>query len=476
MEPHQIASAPPPATVPAIPRREAWWFWLRLGCVSFGGPAGQIALMHRELVERRRWISERRFLHALNYCMLLPGPEAQQLATYLGWLMHRTAGGVVAGGLFVLPGFVLLMLLGAAYVTWGELPVVAGLLHGVKPAVTAIVAHAAWRLGRRVLRGWPLWLLALAALGALRAGLPYPAVIGGAALAGLLGGWLAPARFGVEAGTASAAGQIPPASGGSAAVAPAADGPASGATLPCLIDDGTPPPPHARFSAARLASTLAAGLALWALPMAALVLVFGAGSVLARMGLFFTRASLLTFGGAYAVLPYVWQGMVEAEGWVTPRQMIDSLALGETTPGPLVMVSVFAAFVGGWNQAVLGPQARLAGGLLAATVVLWMTFLPSFVFILAGGPLVEATHGRERLTAPLTAISAAVVGVIASLALAFGAHVLWPAGLAGGVDWTAAGIAVAAALALFRFGRGVIEVIAASALAGALLAIAGRVV
>jgi chromate transporter len=439
----------PPRTGPsAVGFADALRFWLKLGFISFGGPAGQIAIMHGELVERRRWISERRFLHALNYCMLLPGPEAQQLATYIGWLMHRTWGGVVAGGLFVLPSLLLLIVLSWIYAAFGNLPVVAGLFHGIKPAVTVIVAQAAWRIGGRVLKNGWLWAIAAAAFVAIFAlKVPFPAIVLGAAFVGAIGGRLAPERF----------------RGGGHGQAKASFGPA-------LIDDDTPTPPHARFSRGRIAWVIAAGLALWALPMALLVAWSGAHGTYAQMGWFFTKAALLTFGGAYAVLPYVYQGAVATYGWLTPAQMIDGLALGETTPGPLIMVVAFVAFVGAWNSselvALLGTDHRFLAGAIAACLVTWFTFLPSFVFILAGGPLVETTHGDLKFTAPLTAITAAVVGVIVNLALFFGYHVLWPQGLSGRLEWPSALLALAAAVALFRFKRGVIEVIVACALAG----------
>lgn len=442
---------PDPSLAPSpVSFAEALRFWWRLGLISFGGPAGQIAIMHAELVERRRWISERRFLHALNYCMVLPGPEAQQLATYLGWLMHRTWGGIVAGALFVLPSLVLLIALSWIYMAFGDLPVVAGLFYGIKPAVTAIVLHAAWRIGSRALKNAWLWAIAAAAFVAIFAlQLPFPAIVLAAGIVGAIGSRVAPARFAAGGGHGGVASSLGPA----------------------LIDDHTAPPPHARHSTARLARVLAIGLALWLLPMALLAAWVGWHGTYTQMGWFFTKAALLTFGGAYAVLPYVYQGAVTHFAWLTPAQMIDGLALGETTPGPLIMVVAFVAFVGGWQSAELaalfGPEQRFAAGALAALLVTWFTFLPSFVFILAGGPLVESTHGDLKFTGPLTAITAAVVGVIVNLALFFGQHVLWPKGFNGGpFDPVAAALALAAAVALLRFKRGVIEVIAGSAAIG----------
>jgi chromate transporter len=434
----------------AVRFADALRFWLKLGFISFGGPAGQIAIMHAELVERRRWISERRFLHALNYCMVLPGPEAQQLATYLGWLLHKTRGGIAAGVLFVLPSLVLLIALSWVYMVWGQQPIVAGLFYGIKPAVVAIVLHAAWRIGSRALKNAWLWAIAAAAFVAIFAlHLPFPAIVLAAAVVGFVGSRIAPQHF-----TAGGGGH----------------GSNAKSYGPALIDDDTPPPAHARHSATRLVRVVGIGLALWALPMALLAAWVGWHGTYTQMGWFFTKAALLTFGGAYAVLPYVYQGAVTHFGWLTPTQMIDGLALGETTPGPLIMVVAFVAFVGGWQSTELitlfGAEQRFLAAALAAVLVTWFTFLPSFVFILAGGPLVESTQGDLRFTAPLTAITAAVVGVIVNLALFFGQHVLWPRGWNGGFDAIAALLALAAAIALWRFKRGVIEVIAASAAIG----------
>ncbi|MDE2418639.1 MAG: chromate efflux transporter [Burkholderiales bacterium] len=440
---------------------EALKFWFKLGLISFGGPAGQIAIMHRELVEQKRWISEQRFLHALNYCMLLPGPEAQQLATYIGWLMHRTWGGVMAGALFVLPSLLLLIALSGLYMAFGKVPVVAAVLWGIKPAVAAIVLQAVHRMASKTLKN-PRRAPVLPALAAMSfvaiafLAIPFPAVVLAAAVCGWAGQRWLPGQF--------------TGGGGHGAAKAAAD------RLPAWIDDNTPTPEHARFKPARLARLLVVGALLWLLPMAALVAWQGWRGALAQMGWFFTKAALLTFGGAYAVLPYVVQGAVEHFGWLTAAQMMDGLALGETTPGPLIMVVAFVGFVGGWGQQVLGPYAVGSGvlfwsGALAATVVTWFTFLPSFLFILAGGPLVESTHGKLHFTAPLAAISAAVVGVIASLALFFIVHLALPTGAAGPVDYKALLLAVFAAVALLRYKVGIIPVIAACAVAGWLVSL-----
>lgn len=423
----------------------AFLFWLKLGFISFGGPAGQISIMHQELVERRRWISERRFLHALNYCMLLPGPEAQQLATYIGWLMHRTWGGVIAGALFVVPSLFILIGLSWLYIAFGEVPVVAGLFYGIKPAVTAIVVHAAHRIGTRALKNGWLWAIAAASFVAIFAlSLPFPLIVLGAAIIGYIGGRLVPAKFVI---------------GGSHQAGKVGYGPA-------LIDDDTPTPEHARFRWARLLQLLLVGAVLWLLPMGLLASAFGWQGTLTQMGWFFTKAALLTFGGAYAVLPYVYQGAVGHYGWLTPAQMIDGLALGETTPGPLIMVVAFVGFVGGYVQPMFGADHPFLAGAVAASLVTWFTFLPSFLFILAGGPLVESTHNELKFTAPLTGITAAGVGVILNLALFFGYHVLWPAGFEGHFDWPSALIALAAAIALFRYKAGVIQALIACALTG----------
>ena len=436
---------PAPVAAPQPSRAEALRFWLKLGLISFGGPAGQIAIMHEELVERRRWISENRFLHALNYCMVLPGPEAQQLATYIGWLMHRTWGGIVAGGLFVLPSLFLLIALSWVYMAFGNVPVIAGLFYGIKPAVTALVVHAAWRVGSRALKNAWLWAIAAGAFVAIFAlDLPFPLIVLAAGLVGYIGGKVAPDKF--QAGGGHGAAQ----KGGG----------------PALIDDHTPTPTHAIFTWSRFRWVLLVSLALWATALGALTAVYGWQGVLTQMAWFFTKAALLTFGGAYAVLPYVYQGAVNHFQWLTAPQMIDGLALGETTPGPLIMVVAFVGFVGGWTKAIFGADALFLAGAVAAAVVTFFTFLPSFFFILLGGPFIESTHGNLKFTAPLTGITAAVVGVIVNLAVFFAQHVLWPQGLGGRFDWPSAVIGVAAAVALFRFKVGVIPVVLGSGVAG----------
>ena len=440
------------AAAPATPTRaEAFRYWLKLGFVSFGGPAGQIAIMHHDLVDSKRWISERRFLHALNYCMVLPGPEAQQLATYIGWLLHRTWGGVVAGALFVLPSLVLLIALSWLYLAFGNVPAVAGILYGVKPAVVAIVLHAAWRIGSRALKRPVLWVIAALAFIAIFAfSAPFPAIVVAAAVIGYVVGRIAPGEFAVGS----------------------AHGIAKGSHLPAIIDDDMPTPTHALFRWSRLFGVTSVCVGLWAVGLASLIALQGVEAPLAQIAIFFSKAALLTFGGAYAVLPYVYQGAVETFTWLTPEQMIDGLALGETTPGPLIMIVAFVGFVGAWTKAVFGPHALALAGIAGACVATFFTFLPSFFFILAGGPLVETTHGQLRFTAPLTAITAAVVGVIVNLAVFFAWHVFWPQGAAGGwlagLDGISLALGAAAGIALFRFQVNVIVVIIGCGAAGLL--------
>lgn len=431
----------------ALSFRQALLFWLKLGFISFGGPAGQIAVMHQELVEKRRWISERRFLHALNYCMLLPGPEAQQLATYIGWLMHRTWGGLVAGGLFILPSLFILMGLSWVYLAFGHVTWVAGVFYAIKPVVTAIVLQASYRIGSRALKNKVLWSLAVSSFLAISVlKIAFPAIILTAALVGYWGSRLAPNMFEVGAHSNKPAHSLGPA----------------------LLDDADRPA-HTHFKWSRTIIIAGIGVLLWAVPMAVLTLEFGWQHALTQMGWFFTKAALLTFGGAYAVLPYVFQGAVEQYHWLQAQQMIDGLALGETTPGPLIMVVTFVGYVAGWSQALFGAEQLAWAGAVAAIVVTYFTFLPSFLFILIGGPLVESTHGNLKLTAPLTAITAAVVGVILNLAVFFGWHVFWPQGFQGGMDWLAVCIFLGAAWVLLRGKIGVIVVIAASGVLGLLL-------
>jgi len=436
-----VNTSPPTQARPAHPSfREAFLYWLTLGFISFGGPAGQIAIMHQELVEKRRWISEHRFLHALNYCMLLPGPEAHQPSIYIGWLLHRTWGGIVAGVLFVLPSLFILAALTYVYLAFGDLTFVQGVFNGIKPAVVAIVVFAAWRIGSRALKNNVLWALAAASFVAIFVfGVPFPYIVLVAGILGYIGGRVMPDKFRAGGGHGASDKDYGPA----------------------LIDDDTPPMAHTRFRWSYLVTLLIAALALWVGAMAMLE-----DPVLRDMGEFFTKAALLTFGGAYAVLPYVYQGGVETYGWLTGTQMIDGLALGETTPGPLIMVVSFVGFVGAWTKEIFGADALALAGMAGATVATFFTFLPSFVFILAGAPLVESTHGDLKFTAPLTGITAAVVGVVLNLALFFGWHVIFPrateaAPFAGGFEWFYALISLAAFIALWKYKQDIMKVIAA---------------
>lgn len=414
---------------------EAFSYWLKLGFISFGGPTGQIAIMHTEMVERRRWISEYRFLHALNYCMVLPGPEATQLAAYIGWLMHGTWGGIVAGALFVIPSIFILMALSWIYMAYGQVPVIAGIFYGIKPAVVAIVVFAAYRIGSRAIRNGTTLAIAIGAFVAIFAfNVPFPLIVLGAGLLGLLGAQLWPEKFTL------------------------AGGHGGGATA--LIDDHAEQQEHTKISIWRLTRYAAVGFACWAVPMALLALWQGWSGTFTQMGWFFTKAALLTFGGAYAVLPYVYQNAVSHYQWLSATQMIDGLALGETTPGPLIMVVAFVGFVGGWQVSGLGVPGAILGNLVAA----YFTFLPSFLFILIGAPFIEATHGELRLTAPLTGITAAVVGVILNLAFFFGKHVLFPAD--GKFEWFSALLGMAALIGLWRFKWGIIPVVLGSGAVG----------
>lgn len=417
----------------AIPQfNEALKFWTRLGFISFGGPAGQIAIMHDELVTQRRWVSESQYMHALNYCMLLPGPEAQQLATYMGWVMHGTLGGIAAGLLFILPSTVLLIALAWIYCAFGHTPWIAGALAGAKPAVVAIVIAALYRVGTRTLRRPWAFAVAAASFVALSVlHVPFPLLIGVAALIGAAVGSFRPGWLVI------------------------------GTHGPGLEGEANHPP---RVQRSKVWLAVGVGLGLWIISIYMIRWIFGAQSPLFQMGWFFTKSALVTFGGAYAVLPYIYQGFVNDFRWVTPAQMVDGLALGETTPGPLIMVVAFVGFVAAWNTAPLGADLQLSAALLAGLIAVFFTFLPSFVFILAGAPLVQATQGNLKFTAPLAGITAAVVGVIASLAVFFAYHVFWPEGFAGSLRVLDVIIAIVALVALIRFKVSSTKVVIACAL------------
>jgi chromate transporter len=454
--------------------------WAKIGLLGFGGPAGQIALMHTELVERRRWIDEARFLHALNYCMLLPGPEAQQLATYIGWLMHRTAGGVVAGALFVLPGFLAIAALSVLYACFQTLPLVAAILFGLKSAVVAIVAEAVWKVGKRALvsRGL-LVLAALAFVAIFGFAVPFPAVVLGAGLVGLVGhrfwpGWLAassPRRSGGDRAAGVGGGTVPGA-------APAGSG------APTVVDAlaASGGLAHTVPSLRRTVTVVVTCALLWALPVLALAARFGRRSVFVTEGIFFSKAAAVTFGGAYSVLAYVAQRAVESYGWLRPGEMLDGLGMAETTPGPLIMVLQFVGFMGAFRHP--GGLPPLAAGLLGSTVTVWVTFLPCFLWIFVGAPYIEALRGYRPLGAALSAITAAVVGVILNLSVWFAAHVafrevrveaLGPLRLLSPVwrtfDAPATLLAGGAAIVLLRLGWGVPRTLAACVVVGAALAL-----
>lgn len=434
-----------PQQAPPVPGfREAFLYWLKLGFISFGGPAGQISMMHQELVEKRRWISEHRFLHALNYCMLLPGPEAIQLAIYISWIMHGVVGAIIAGICFFMPAFALLSMLASIYLEWGDVPVVQGLFYGIKPAVVAVVLFAAWRIGSRALKNNALWgMAALAFVAIFFFGVGFPWIVLTAALLGAIGGKIMPDKF----------------KGGGG------HGASSKSYGPAVIDDDSPTPAHALFSWTKLGLTIVLFVLLW---IVAILAVRGE-QALFNMAIFFTKAAFLTIGGAYAVLPYVYQGGVELFGWLTGPQMIDGLALGETTPGPLIMIVTWVGYMGGVTKQVFTNP--VAAGLAGAGVATFFTFLPSFLFILAGGPIVESTRNDLKYTAPLTGVTAAVVGVILNLAIFFAWHTFWPQGtitapFARPFEWFLVLVAIGAFLALWKYKIDIMKVIGGCAVIG----------
>ncbi len=413
---------------------EAARFWLKLGLISFGGPTGQIAIMHAELVERKKWVSEARFLHALNYCMLLPGPEAQQLATYLGWLLHKTWGGIVAGALFVLPSALLLWGLSYIYVAYGTLPWVAAIFYGLKPAVLAIVAAAVFRIGGKILTRGIMWALAaLAFVGITFLHLPFPIIVLGGGIVGWIGGKFWPGQF---------------------------LGSGSHGNSSALIEVNDDTALHTKPTWSRALRVVTVCLLLWWLPVLAAGFWLGWNNTVFHQGVFFSKAAMVTFGGAYAVLPYVSQQAVGHYGWLTAGQMMDGLGLAETTPGPLIMVLQFVGFLGAWHQP--GSLPPLVSATLGAAITTWTTFLPSFLWIFLGAPHIEQLRGNKTFASALAAITATVVGVMVSLAFWFGAHVLHPQT----IDWFAVTVALLAFVALVRLKWPVIPVIASAALAG----------
>ena len=431
--------------------RDALEVWLRVASLSFGGPAGQIAVMHRILVEEKRWISEQRFLHALNYCMLLPGPEAQQLATYIGWLMHRTLGGIIAGGFFVVPGIISIMALSYVYAAWGNVPVIVALFFGLKAAVLAIVVEAVVRIGKRALRNRVMIALAaIAFVGIFFFNVPFPIIVFSAAIIGFVAGLMGLAEFEANAGHAADKGK------------------------PAVVDDmlGEGIPEHTRPTVARALAVSAIWLALWLIPVIALLVTLGRGNVFSEIAVFFSKMAVVTFGGAYAVLAYVAQQAVENYSWLKPGEMLDGLGMAETTPGPLIMVLQFVGFMAAYRDP--GSLAPMMAGTLGGLLATWVTFIPCFLWIFLGAPFVETLRGNKALNAALSAITAAVVGVVLNLAIWFAIHSVFretvpvhafplsfDAPRLASVDWLALALTIAAAVAIFRFKIGMIATLAA---------------
>jgi chromate transporter len=417
---------------------EAFRFWLKLGFISFGGPAGQIAIMQAELVDRKKWISQARFLHALNFCMLLPGPEAQQLAIYIGWLLHKTWGGIVAGALFVIPSMFVLWALSFVYAAYGNIPWIAAIFYGLKPAVMAIVAVAVIRIGRKTLKNPIMWCIAaIAFVGIFFFRISFPAVVLGAAIIGFLGERAWPNEFAAAAGHGDRKSDS-------------------------ILGDAEESPGHARPSWSRAARISIVCLTLWWTPILLLGLWQGWNHTLFKEGLFFSKAAVVTFGGAYAVLPYVAQQAVEKFGWLQTGQMMDGLGLAETTPGPLIMVLQFVGFMGGWNKP--GFLSPLLAGTIGAFVTTWATFVPCFLWILLGAPHIEQLRGNTKLTAALSAVTAAVVGVILNLAVWFGLHAVFPPGHR--IDYFALILSVITFIGMLKWKWAVIPVVIGSGVAG----------
>ena len=442
---------------------EAFRVWLRVAALSFGGPAGQIAVMHRILVEEKRWISESRFLHALNYCMLLPGPEAQQLATYVGWLMHRTRGGLLAGGLFILPGIICIMALSYIYAAYGQVGVVAALFFGLKAAVLAIVVEAVVRVGKRALKNNVMVALAGAAFfGIFFLAVPFPIIVFGAAFIGFAGSRMRPDIFQADSGH-----------GGSGK---------EKAVVDSLLGDDIPD--HVKPSAGRALRVAVIWLALWLTPVFALLWLFGSQNMFSQIAIFFSKMAMVTFGGAYAVLAYVAQQAVENYRWLSPGEMLDGLGMAETTPGPLIMVLQFVGFMAAFRDS--GALSPMLAGTLGGLLATWGTFAPCFLWIFLGAPFIEKLRGNKSLSAALSAITAAVVGVILNLALWFAIHTVFhqvrpvrgygfafDAPVPASVDLWALALSVAAAIAIFRFKAGMMPALAACSLAGIALYAAG---
>lgn len=433
---------------------EAFRFWVKLGFISFGGPAGQIAIMHKELVDRRRWLSDERFLHALNYCMLLPGPEAQQLAIYIGWLMHRTWGGIVAGFFFVFPSIFILLILSYIYAAYGNVPAVAGVLAGFKPIVVAIVVEAVVKIGGKALKRNVHYIIAAAAFVSIYfLHIPFPLIVLAAALIGLAGIRFLPDIFAAQTKNSK----------GSKQNSETANGVVG--EVPLVIRDDAAPSLHTVPNKARIFKILGVGLALWLAPFVLIGSWSGWDSLHAQEYRFFTQAALVTFGGAYAVLAYVSQAAAGSFGWITQSQAVDGLALAETTPGPLIMVLQFIGFIAAWNNPV-GGMSPAQSGIIGALITTYVTFLPSFLFIFIGAPYIESLRNNQNLTGALSGVTAAVVGVVLNLALVFGVAVIFPSGLSGNIDWFSAVVSIAAFIALYKFKADVLLVVLIGGLIG----------
>jgi chromate transporter len=452
-----MSEGPTPPTVEpthGVSFRDAARFWVKLGFINFGGPTGQIAIMHDQIVTRRRWISDRRFLHALNYCILLPGPEAQQLAIYVGWLLHKVRGGLVAGIAFILPAFFLIMGLSYVYAVHGDVSVVAGIFSGLQAAVVGIVAAAIIRIGRTALRNGAMVAIAAAAFVAIfLLRVPFPLIVLGAAAIGFVGGRWWPRTF-----------------------VPTDDRVPGGAMA---IGDEGPSPGHTRPSTPRSVRVLLVGAAAWLLPLVAVSLAPGTPEIIGQEAFFFSKAAMVTFGGAYAVLAYINQAAVQQYGWLLPGQMVTGLGLAESTPGPLIMVTEFVGFIGAYRNP--GGMDPVMAGVLGATVTTWATFAPCFLWIFLGAPYIERLRGNRPLAATLSAVTAAVVGVILNLAVVFGIQTLFDevssvAVLGGGipipsipsVDPFALAVAALSFIALWRFRLNILWVIGTSVVAGVL--------
>jgi chromate transporter len=431
--------------------KEALKFWFKLGFISFGGPAGQIATVHQELVEKQHWISEKRFLHALNYCMLLPGPEALQLVIYMGWLLHRTIGGVIAGLLFILPALLLLIVLSIIYMSFGSTLLVSGIFLGIKPAVTAIVIHAGYKIGKRILKTPFQFVIALCALFSIFIGLPYPMIIFAAGLLGWLASRYAPSWLLVSSTQHGSKNQSD--------------------DFDAIINDSSSQLPHTKFNQLRFLKILIVSLILWALPLAILIQIWGFNGIYPQLAIFFSKAALLTFGGAYAVLPYVFQSAVEQFQWLSATQMMDGLALGETTPGPLIIVVAFVGYIAAFLNTVF-VESPILSGALGAVIVSWFIFLPSFCFIFLGGPFIESSRHEFKLAPVLTGISCAVTGVITSLSLFFMYHTIFPKGMGANFSLLQSGFSVTlivlSTIALLRWQLSIIQLLLASAVIGLL--------